>query len=938
MAVLFNIKTGLAEDVPDEAAQQSLQAGTHEVPIVSPDGDMGSASFEDAAKLMGEGYSQPGTDALHGLLKEAKYGTTGQKVIGGLEQVAKGVAGPVATAAELIAGVDPEGIRGREETKGSTEKMIEQGIGLVGSAFIPGGQAKVLSAAGKVGAEALGIGKAATTLGKIGSAAAQAAVENAVFQAGDEVSKRMLGDPDQTLGSAAANVGLAGLIGGGVGGGVGSVSPLWEATLGPKAENFLRSITNRANGESVPLSEDLNAVLSNMEKAGKEIPAEIRAGLSDNDLAHSYFQELRESGTSTGDALRETMEKFKGDVGDQLRSVFQEESPISPFEAGERAKELILGKANALNEQISSQYAEVIPHMEAIQIPDTARLKFYDKLIADGQSFGAAGSPAEGMFKNYGERALAQDSVAQLKKLNTEIGSDISVAKRAGDFEKVKALSQIKTSIKDFQDNQIIAAGKRMEAEGVPGSEGIAKALLKDRAVADKAYSKFIESIGDIASVGKLGKIRTHGQLLEALEKVPSAKLADKLFDVKNVEGLKYLKSEFPDILQTLVQAKKTSLIEAASSKGELMHNQLLNAVNRVPKEVRELMFTKEEMNTINASGKVLRESVKRMNPSGTGTTFDKMMQHLPAGVGSMASLLTGHNPITGFVLGHAGKFLARDVPDATKMSLLKFLGSAENIDASAWKSAADYLNAALKGQTAVKKATSAVLKAGQVVLPTSSLPDEKSRRKLEKKLDGFRSHPQAMLDVGGKIGHYMPDHAQAIGFATANAVNYLDGLKPREVKNSPLDKGFEDPFQKSVYENALDIAAQPLIVLKQIKDGTLLPQSVDAVKAMYPGLYSSMSQQLMDDMVSHLSEGENVPYKTRLGLSLFLGQSLDSTTLPESIIAIQNAQNRQREAKQQAETAPQGKSMKSLDKMSQNYETPLQVREEQNQNRSKRA
>ncbi len=936
MAVLFNVESGLAENLPDDAAHAALAAGSHEVPLVDPSGEIGSAPHDQAAALVAQGFKQPAPDQLQSLLTKAKYSSTGQQAIGAIEQVAKGVAGPLATAAEVGLGVPKEDILGREESKGTAEKMLEQGVGLVGSAWIPGGQAKVLGAAGNIGAHALGIAEATSTLGKIGTAAAKAAIENAVFQSGDEATKAILNDPNQTAQNALMHIGLAGVIGGGIGGLMGTASPLWDATLGPKAENFLRAISNRANGETMPISEDLATVLSNMEKAGKTIPPEIRAGLSDNPIAHDYFNELRESGTTTGDALRETIEKFKTDVGEQLKSVFQEEGPTTSFEAGEKAKEAIITKANDLNNAVSGQYGEVMPHLEAVEIPLPARKEVSDSLVNQGLEFGAKGSESEKLFANYADRAAAQESVAQLKKLNTEISSEISVARRAGNFEKAKALGQIKKTIKEFQDNQVIAAGERLEASGIPDAKGLAKGLIDARNAADKSYGAFLDAIGEVAAAGKLGKVRSHGQLLEALDNVPSAKLADKLFDPKNVEALRYLKKEFPGVLEPLIKAKKTSLIENATTKGDLMHNQLLNSVNKIPREVRDLMFTKEEMNTINAAGKVLRESSKRIGPSGTATTWDKLIQNMPAGVGSMASMLLGHNPFVGFVLGHAAKFLSRDAPDAAKASLLKFLGSPEVIEGSAWKSMAEYFHAAQRGEALLTKATKAVIKSTQEVLPASQMPDNKSREKLDKRLLKLREDSTAMLDVGGKVGHYAPDHAAAMGQMAANTVSYLNGLRPAKIQLSPLDEPFEKPFQQDRFNGALDVADQPLTVLQHLRDGTLVPEQITDLKTMYPALYDSMSRQLTAAMIEHVSAGEEIPYKTQVGLSLFLGQPLDSTMSQQSIMAIQLAQNRSAANKSAQEVqeseAPGGKSLKSLDKLAQGYATPMQKREGQRQ------
>jgi hypothetical protein len=185
------------------------------------------------------------------------------------------------------------------------------------------------------------------------------------------------------------------------------------------------------------------------------------------------------------------------------------------------------------------------------------------------------------------------------------------------------------------------------------------------------------------------------------------------------------------------------------------------------------------------------------------------------------------------------------------------------------------------------------------------------------------------MLDVGGKIGHYAPDHAQAMGQMVANTANYLNSLRPTPIQLSPLDEPFEPPFQKERFNDALDIAQQPLMVLQQIKDGLLLPSHIIDLKTMYPSLYASISKQLTSDMIGHISKGETIPYRLQISLSQFLGSPLDSTISQPSIMAAQMAQNRTSSAQQaQNQPAPKGKSLKSLDKMSQGYATSSQAGE----------
>lgn len=939
MPVLINKESGYAEDLPNQAAaSQSLVTGTHDVPLVNQKGEIESFAHNDIGDALSNGYTEPKPEQLQSLLKTAKYSTPSQQAIGAAEQVAKGAFSFLAPAAERAMGIKAEDIQGREENQSTMAKMVGQGVGLVGSTLLPGGQAKLLTKAGEivnVGREALGLGEATGIIGKIGTSAAKAGVENAVYQSGDELAKKIQ-DPESTSGSVLANIGLASAIGAGTGGVFGAVSPLWSATVGPKVEEMLGLIKNRANGETLPISQDLSTVLGTLEKNGVKVSPEIIAGLSDNPLANDHFRRLIESGTTTGQAISETLDKFKSDVGDQLKGVFQKGAPMTSFEAGEAAKESIMSKIEELNKNVEDHFNKIAPDRAAVSTSDNARQEAYKQMLKIGKEEFGEDSPQYALFKNYGERVVARDSIAKLDQLRTELFNEIKGARSFANpqFEKARALGTIRDFIGDFQDSQIGVAAKDMHLkQGLPEADAKAAAdnLIADTKAARKVYKEFIGNIGDVASAGKLGKVGSYGQLIEAIDKVPSAKFADKLFDPKNIEGLRELQKQHPDAFNAIMQAKKTSMIESATTKGDLMHNQLLNNVNKLPKEVRNMMFDKQEQDIINASGRILRESGKRLNPSGTAKTLDKLWQHAGAGAGAIASMLLGHNPLAGVLIGEAAKFLSRDAPDAAKMALLKYLGSAGTVDAEALKATNDYIRAALKGEALIQKASKAALKAGQEVLPKMYIPDQKSRDKLDKKLKELQADNSSMMNVAGDIGKYMPDHAGSLAGYSMSAVNYLNSIRPQVQRLSPLDSEIEPPkHEKAAYNRALDIAEQPLVTLQSIQDGTLTPTDIKHLTSMYPQVYKKISESLTGAMVNQKSGEEPIKYQQRLGLSLFLAQPLDSTMTPMGILGAQPqpAQASQDQQPKMSRGHPSQVTQKAMSNIAKGNATPGQQRE----------
>lgn len=921
---------------------------------------------KDVQHNLQAGFTLPTPEEISQYHNEKNYGSLGQQVITGVEGAAEAATFGGSTAVERALGVSPEGIQGRREAN-PISHGLGQTAGLIGTSLIGVGEGALLEKAGEAGARALapaaaetfgtakalqaaksaGVGieeamqahkaaqAAAPFLAKVGSSAANQAIQFGLMQSGDEVSKMFSGAPGyENPGTAAetalTNIGLSTLLGG-AGGAVftGAISPLWKATIGDRAENFLTALRSRANAETIPLAKGLEDVAQYT-----NIPPELRAGFSNNPMIKEHYENLINSGTHSGEALRSTLDKFKEDLGSNLQNMFRPEESMTAHEAGEKAKESILAKAEELNSQVGKQYEALNPHNEAIEIPDKDRLKFYDTLIKQGQEFGSKGSASEGLFKNYAERALAQDNLQQLDKLVTEIGSDGYVAYRAGDFEKSKALGDIKEAIRDFQESQI---GKSAEKSALGAGDktleeaaSIGKQFVEDRKAARSAYADFMEQMRDIASVGKLGKVKSFSHFQDALEKVPSAKFAEKLFDKKNIEGLNYLKENYPDILQDLISQKKQSMLEAATKGQDFQHNVLLNQFSKLPKEVKDLMFSQEEQKAIDSSYSLLRQSNKVQNPSGTTRAKEMISKHMPAGVGAAVSILTGHNPLVGYLIGEGAKFLGKDAPDAIKLSLLKFLGSTGPVDGEAWKVASDFINKTYKGQKLMSGAVQNIFKPGAEVLGSKYIPDDKIRNKLDERLKELKVNPSALLETGGKIGHYLPDQNQALAQTASNATNYLNSLRPDLDKKAPLDSEPKmNAVAKANYNRALDIAEQPLVVLPEIKDGSITQQDVMHLRSLYPALYTQISTQLTQTMIQHLHDDGEIPYKTRLGMALFLGQPLDSTMTPQSISAM-NPPGGQTPTASQMQQMPSGghHSMKNLGKIAQSSMTASQSRE----------
>lgn len=282
---------------------------------------------------------------------------------------------------------------------------------------------------------------------------------------------------------------------------------------------------------------------------------------------------------------------------------------------------------------------------------------------------------------------------------------------------------------------------------------------------------------------------------------------------------------------------------------------------------------------------------------------------HLPESLGSKSAdavlnhgqkVMQGISTAAGATLGHS-----TGIPHAGKIGAyfgykfgektLPAIGRAlvdNDIAPKAFKAALAYGDAVLKGETVLNKAADSMFKVGSDPLSESLMPTEKQRDKIKEHLEELKVDPSPLLTKSADLGYYMPEHAGAMGEALGRITSFLAPLTPDTGKTSMLGPNrVPSATEEAKYNRALDIAEQPLIIAQHIKQGSLTPFDCQAVQSMYPALSDGLKAKMLESMMKHLSGDQgsaSIPYKTILGLSLFLGMPLESSTMPQDMSANQ--------------------------------------------------
>jgi len=892
------------------------------------------------------------------------YSSAGQTLKAGIEGIAQGVAGPLATLFETkTLGISLEDIKARAEASpiahglgevaGITGSLLSgTGIGglmaKTGEMALQGGSAgaKVAEAtnlamkaaeAAKTGLpEAAQLAEAAQTAAKglsyghkVGSAVVQQAAEMAVLGSSDEVSKMILQEPGASAEQAIANIGLAAAIGG-AGGAffAGAVNPLWKATAGPKVEAFFNAVKNKTNGAApLALDSEIEADLARLNVQPTPIQ---RADISSDSKSTQFIKDLSR-------AENEAMLNEKSDLQSKVAN-----SVMEPL--GTNLDQMLVydnaTEGRALKSKVTEHLKEkFVPLWEAmdkrneeaalISVVDEARLALRDRLIEKGITESAGNEKILNAYIEAGDQALNHETIAGFDKMDTQLRR--SAKHFAADPNITQAQRDIRNTIKDFKESVINKVARESEKSGIKGAEQAGEQLVAERAALNKTYAQaeaFREELGDHFNITRPDSAR---QFMNAIENDVTPEQVMKKFSIKeNMEGAQFLQKNMPEVFQHVVENERRAILKpaiiAAAKKGDLPID--INKLNDIIIRAKggkdtylNTILPAEFIQRAEAAGRIMQATTKAKD-SGTPAGLYGVLKGI--GTSALASVgwMTGHGAAQSLFLAEIIAQVGKIAPEQAKLAYLTFMGSNQPVKSEGIKAMADFFHSIYQGEHLLNKAVTGVFKPGAQVLTTNAMPNDTDRAKLDKQLDKIEADPSLMRSQNDAVGHYLPGHQMELTKTTASATQYLLALKPHPQKSGPLDKEIEpSSTQMARYNRALDIAQQPAIVMQHIKDGTLQTTDIQDLQNMYPGLYKNMVQKIAHQIVEIDNKGEQLPYKTKVGISLFLGQPMDTSMLPASIMAAQ--------PKPKLPPAPQGvpkpKSLNSLGKSNKSYQTPNQ-------------
>ncbi len=193
-----------------------------------------------------------------------------------------------------------------------------------------------------------------------------------------------------------------------------------------------------------------------------------------------------------------------------------------------------------------------------------------------------------------------------------------------------------------------------------------------------------------------------------------------------------------------------------------------------------------------------------------------------------------------------------------------------------------------------------------------------------------FAQGGEANSSQSQSIASLHPAQNLLLQTAKGRISQYLNSQKPQpNLPKLAFDSEPDQTRQEKIYQNAKEIAINPLSILHEIKQGTIEPEHVKHFNSMYPELNDSLQKKLTENISKAQLNDEKPPHSIRQGLSLFMGTPLNSELAPQGIQAAQAVFQNQQAQQPQPSPPAKGRNKKNtstLSKSSQSFLTGSQA------------
>ncbi len=764
-------------------------------------------------------------------------------------------------------------------------------------------------------------------MAKAGAFALNGAIAGSLYNVTDKAGKLLLGqDPQEStahalLGAGASGALFGGLVGGALGtlgyGGASGLKALSAKVLGDDASGFIADFGRQWTALHANQSLDPQSVLPQM-----------------NMSTNSTGQALKDSLAAKIQSGADPFEKMYSEIRETTPNIPLNEKSAAPI--GRNIEELVNNPAIGKNSPARKLGLDIVDELGDLKSVED--LRGYKSAL--NSRISPTASPQEKMLigqirdklDNWEQRTIG--NYASNLSSNIDLTNPEEAKIWGGPDGKLTRIQNLQSQIQS----------------------------------ANEQYAPFRQKISDLSSWLGKGKIGGPQDAIQFVNNLEPEDLVQKLANKKYAGLSDFLDKNFPEESQIVKNYQKSQMMQAATKSGDFNPAIFYRQFNGMSPELQSGVFNPDEINTIKQSENYFNATKGKYNSMAPGAKAADVLWHVgvkraasgfmgsmgmmmgadrgyekggvwgavkdgatDAALGTVAPyVLSGLKMgMTRFAVPMALKVLSEDAPYA----MAPALEHAGNIQAGQ-----SLMDAGVKSIFGTASRAAVDLSAKSASNKVDTIKKYVENQGLDKEIQHAQEPasagtPQQGFADGGMaqaptpvqhLRKVFPDQDTMMAAAKARVYAHLQSQKPSPSVGLPFDSETDsDPAQERKYKKALNLAANPAAIFQSIKDGSLDPEEMEHFQAMWPEIHGSIAKKILEKLVDQKTEGLPMPpYKTRQALSLFMGQPMESTLMPQAIQAAQSVFAAQKAQGQQApgKQPKAAKNTSKMDKMAAQY------------------
>jgi len=754
--------------------------------------------------------------------------------------------------------------------------------------------------------------------GRIQQAIVGGAAEGALIGAGQTISEFALQDPDLTAQKAMANVGLGAMFGGGLSG-AGRVAlegadigitkglkALSETDAIPDSAAALAGRLSEMYGNAVKLSRAEFEIDEDAQKLWNRGNREFRKTVIENmtdpealnrkitqnfDVVRDFTEQLSKDAGAAAKLQRELIdEDIGGGIANKVSKIegntLKDAERAAGVEIVDRARNKAITLADEMDAIKNTLKQANLEEGTIYQPGAIAQLSAITKDLresaASGQGLGAISDSIIRAKNDLAENtALFAKNMEFLKETNPV------------QFATIKALRPVWAKLKEASvDPDIFGDLGSALAERADNLSTLIGATRDF----DKNFFEYVKKGGSFERIPDYSKISNFLRNTEATSKEKKRRALDgfqsavdevvgklkPVSDEKIVDGIKRLQKELSKSA-TKTDKETSQFITDKIARLEGYKARINEFNEQMAQTVAKAKQTKADFDKALDIAKEQRAAVLWLN-SKESFTGKSLHGALLGGLGTGA--LIDQNSTEGkgltFLGALGGAVIAN--PRAGLRFIYQLENAAQGLDKASQRSAAAFRRvndklAAQRNKTravvqGVRQAT--IREALRFDQPRTVEDDQKAFIKHKEHLDELGGDPAGLYEriydaVGAESADESPVAVQKLFETSARGVAFLQSKIPSDPLANPLipsDEYSPSFAELDKYARYVQAVKNPRTIFRELEAGDLQPETVEAVKAVYPKVYDSVVQSVATELMGE----KEIPFDARVQLSILLG------------------------------------------------------------------